>query len=162
MIRGESESDKDERYMAMALRLAAKALDVDEVPVGAVIVASGSVIARSHNQVVTLRDPTAHAEMLAITQAAAALENERLASATLYVSMEPCAMCAGAVLLARIGRVVFAAQDPKAGACGSVVDLLKHPAMLHHPRVDGGIMAEESTALLREFFQKKRGPERSP
>ena len=132
-------------------------MDEDEVPVGAVIVASGSVVARAHNQVVTLRDPTAHAEMLAITMAAEALENERLTSATIYVTLEPCAMCAGALLLSRIGRVVFGATDEKVGACGSIVDLPAHPKMPHHPRVDGGVMAEESASLLRAFFRDRRG-----
>ena len=144
--------------MALALRWATRALDEEEVPVGAVIVASGSVIARAHNQVVTLRDPTAHAEMLVITMAAEALENERLTSATIYVTLEPCAMCAGALLLSRIGRVVYGAADEKAGACGSIVDLTAHPKMPHHPRVEGGVMAEESASLLRAFFRERRGP----
>lgn len=145
--------------MALALKLAARALDEDEVPVGAVVVASGSIIARAHNQVVTLRDPTAHAEMLAITQAAAALENERLTSATMYVTLEPCAMCAGALLLARIGRVVFGVVDERAGACGSALDLPKHGSATHRMEVSGGIGAQASRSLLLEFFAHKRRDE---
>jgi tRNA(adenine34) deaminase len=142
--------------MALALREAERALDENEVPVGAVVVASGTVIARAHNQVLTLRDPTAHAEMLAITQAASALENERLTSATLYVTLEPCAMCAGALVLGRVDRVVFGASDPKAGACGSVMDLLAHPQLNHAPRVTAGVSAEPARLLLQRFFAKRR------
>lgn len=143
--------------MALALREAAAALDAGEVPVGAVIVAAGSVIARAHNQVIQLRDPTAHAEMLAITQAAAALENERLGSATLYATLEPCAMCAGALVLARVGRVVAATADAKAGACGSVLDVLRHPRLNHRPRYACGVRAGDAERMLAEFFRARRG-----
>jgi tRNA(adenine34) deaminase len=148
--------------MALALREAERALDENEVPVGAVVVASGTVIARAHNQVLTLRDPTAHAEMLAITQAAAALENERLTSATLYVSLEPCAMCAGALVLSRVDRVVFGTSDPKAGACGSIMDLLAHPKLNHAPRVTAGVSAEAARVLLQRFFATRRSAGGNP
>lgn len=149
-------AEDDERWMATALREAAFALDAGEVPVGAVIVAAGTLVARAHNQVRTLRDPTAHAEMLAITQAAEALENERLATATLFVTLEPCAMCAGALVQARIDRVVFGAADAKAGACGSVMDVPGHPGSNHRPVVTGGLLAEPSAELLTEFFRARR------
>ncbi|MFG0318366.1 MAG: tRNA adenosine(34) deaminase TadA [Planctomycetota bacterium JB042] len=155
-IRLEAEAEDDERWMAKAIREAVVALDSGEVPVGAVIVAAGTLVARAHNQVRTLRDPTAHAEMLAITQAAAALENERLATATLYVTLEPCAMCAGALVQARVDRVVFGAADLKAGACGSVMDVLGHPASNHRPGRTAGILAEPSAELLTEFFRARR------
>ncbi|MCA9203095.1 MAG: tRNA adenosine(34) deaminase TadA [Planctomycetales bacterium] len=152
----EDERDDDDRFMALALRLAVRALDEDEVPVGAVIVASGSVIARAHNQVVTLRDPTAHAEMLAITQAAAALENERLTSATMYVTLEPCPMCAGAILQARIPRVVYGATDPKAGAVESLFQLLEDRRLNHRAEVTSGVLAGPCGEILTEFFRAQR------
>lgn len=142
--------------MAVALAQARLALDAGEVPVGAVVVASGTVIGRAHNQMVALRDPTAHAEMLAITQAAAALENDRLVDATLYASVEPCAMCAGAAVLARVRRVVFGAHDAKAGACGSAIDVIGCAALNHHPAVSAGVGAEASARLLAEFFASRR------
>ncbi len=153
--RPHSEAD-DERFMALALVEAERAEAAGEVPVGAVIVAAGAVIGRAHNQVRQLRDPTAHAEMLAITQAAAALENERLATATLYVTLEPCSMCAGALVLSRVDRVVFGAHDPKAGACGSVLDVVHEPRLNHRPAVTTGVLAERSAALLSRFFSSKR------
>ncbi len=146
----------DERFMALALAEAERALREDEVPIGAVVVAAGTVIGRARNQVRQLRDPTAHAEMLAITQAAAALENERLTTATLYVTLEPCAMCAGALVLSRVDRVVFAASDAKAGACGSVLDVVREPRLNHRPAVTAGVLAERSSALLSRFFADKR------
>jgi len=142
--------------MGLALREAARALEQGEVPVGAVMVSAGSVIARSHNQVRMLRDPTAHAEMLAITQASAALENERLRTVTLYVSLEPCAMCAGALVLSRVDRVVYGAADRKAGACGSVFDILADPRLNHRPVVRAGVGAAAAAAMLTEFFQSRR------
>ncbi len=153
----EGSIEEDEWYMSAALRLAEEALESGEVPVGAVIVSSGSIVARSRNQVRLLRDPTAHAEIIAITQAAAALENERLVSTTLYVSLEPCAMCAGAIQQARIDRVVYGAADDKAGACGSVLDLLGEPRLPHRPAVTAGVKASESSRLLRAFFAQRRG-----
>ena len=149
-------AEEDDRYMALALREAERALAQNEVPVGAVVVASGTVVARAHNQVVLLRDPTAHAEMLAITQAAAALENERLISATLYVTLEPCAMCAGAMVLGRIDRLVYGTRDEKAGACGSALQVVGHPALNHRPEVTAGVLAEPASALLEEFFRSRR------
>jgi tRNA(adenine34) deaminase len=125
-----------------------------------VLVRDGEVVARDHNRRERLNDPTAHAEMLVITSAAAALESWRLEGCTLYVTLEPCAMCAGAVVLARIPRVVYGAADPKAGAAGSVVDLLRHPRLNHRAEVTGGVLAQECGALLAEFFAGKRAAAR--
>lgn len=143
--------------MDAALSEAAKAGEDGEVPVGAVIVREGRAIARAANQVEKLRDATAHAEMLALTAAAAALENWRLEGCTLYVTMEPCAMCAGAILLARLDRVVYGADDPIAGACGSALDVANHPKLPRRVEVAGGIRGSECAALLKEFFKKRRG-----
>ena len=145
-----------EPYMKEALREAVKALDANEVPVGAVIVHQGRIIARAHNQMRTLKDATAHAEMIAITQAAAALQSERLLETTLYVTLEPCAMCAGALVLARVAAVVYGAADPKAGACGSVVNVANHAGLNHRLPVTGGVLAGDCGSLLTEFFQQKR------
>ncbi len=147
--------DTHQYYMREALILAERALDADEVPVGALIVHEGRIIARAHNQREMLRDPTAHAEMIAITQAADALENWRLEGATLYVTKEPCVMCAGAMVQARIDTLVFGALDEKAGAAGSVVNLVEEPRFNHRVKVVPGVLAEESGRLLREFFQER-------
>lgn len=147
--------DNHEHYMRLALKEAEKALEEDEVPVGAVIVHEGHIIARAHNQRERLKDPTAHAEMVAITQAAAYLENWRLEGATLYVTKEPCIMCAGAMVQARLTNLVFGAFDEKGGACGSVVNLVEEPRFNHQVKVTGGVLAEESAVLLREFFQER-------
>ncbi|MDO8137953.1 MAG: tRNA adenosine(34) deaminase TadA [Candidatus Brocadiales bacterium] len=144
-----------EYYMRQALREAEKALEEDEVPVGAVIVHGGHVIARAHNQREKLKDPTAHAEMIALTQAAASLENWRLEGTTLYVTKEPCAMCAGAMVQARVENLVFGARDEKAGACGSVVNLVEEPRFNHKVKVTEGILAEECGRLLKEFFKER-------
>ena len=144
-----------EHYMRLALKEAEKALEEDEVPVGAVIVHEGHIIARAHNQRERLKDPTAHAEMIAITQAASYLENWRLEGATLYVTKEPCIMCAGAMVQARLTSLVFGAFDEKGGACGSVVNLVEEPKFNHRVKVTGGVLAEESAVLLREFFQER-------
>ena len=144
-----------EHYMRLALKEAEKALEEDEVPVGAVIVHEGHIIARAHNQRERLKDPTAHAEMIAITQAAAYLENWRLEGATLYVTKEPCIMCAGAMVQARLTSLVFGAFDEKGGACGSVVNLVEETKFNHQVKVTGGVLAEESAVLLREFFQER-------
>lgn len=141
--------------MRLALKEAKKALEEDEVPVGAIIVHEGHVIARAHNQRERLKDPTAHAEMIAITQAAAYLENWRLEGAILYVTKEPCIMCAGAMVQARLTSLVFGARDEKGGACGSVVNLVEEPRFNHRVKVIGGILAEESARLLREFFRER-------
>ena len=146
----------DKRFMNEALKMAYQAFELDEVPVGAVIVHQGTIIAKAHNQVETLKDPTAHAEMIAVTQAANALKSKWLHKCTLYVTIEPCSMCAGALVLARAEKLVFAAQDPKTGACGSVVDLARHPKLNHRMDVKGGVMAKEAALLISEFFERKR------
>jgi tRNA(adenine34) deaminase len=149
---------RPEYYLDLALREARRAFEADEVPVGAVIVdlPSGRVIAKAHNQRELLQDPTAHAEVLAITQAAAHYHSWRLTDCVLYVTLEPCVMCAGAIVLARIPRVVYAAADPKAGAHRSVFSVLVHPAANHVPTVESGVRADESSELLREFFRRRR------
>ena len=142
--------------MEIALAQARLASEHDDVPVGAVIVRDGEMIAAAGNRRQVDLDPTAHAELLAIRQAATALGGWRLPGTTLFVTLEPCAMCAGAIVLARIPRVVFGAADPKAGAAGSVFDVLGEPALNHRPEVTGGIFAKESGALLRDFFAARR------
>ena len=148
--------DDDARFMKAALGEARRAAAEDEVPVGAVLVKDGAIVARDRNRRERLHDPTAHAEMLAITSAAAELETWRLEGCTLYVTLEPCAMCAGAVVLARIPRVVYGATDPKAGAAGSVLEVLRHPKLNHRAEVTGGVLAQECGAILLEFFAGKR------
>ncbi|HDP16238.1 MAG TPA: tRNA adenosine(34) deaminase TadA [Candidatus Omnitrophica bacterium] len=148
--------NKDDFYMSQALREAKKAFDKDEVPVGAVIVHKGTIIARAHNQIKTLKDPTAHAEMIAITQAANYLQNERLIDCSMYATIEPCSMCAGAMVLARIGTLIYGADDPKTGACGSAVNITGHKKLNHKVKVKKGILAEEASFLMKEFFKKKR------
>ncbi len=152
----EPDPDADRQFMQMAIREAKRAAERDEVPVGAIIVHQGRIVGRAHNQREMLRDPTAHAEMLAITQAAEALDRWRLFDTVLYVTLEPCTMCAGAIVLARIPRLVFGAIDPKAGACGSVLDATRHPALNHRVDVCGGLLEDECGFLLREFFAEKR------
>jgi tRNA(adenine34) deaminase len=154
-------SEGDIKFMRHALEEARKALEEDEVPVGAVVVCQGHIIGAAHNQRERLCDPTAHAEMLAITQAAAALREWRLEACTLYVTLEPCPMCAGAIVQARIPRVVFGARDEKAGACGSLYNLASDLRLNHRAEVQGGVLEEECAALLREFFQNRRRSERS-
>ena len=149
----------EERFMVEALREAQKALEKDEVPVGAVIVKGGKVIARAHNQNVLLKDPTAHAEMVAITEASATLRNERLLDAELYVTIEPCAMCAGALVWARVKRIIFGAKDPKAGACGSIVNIAHHRKLNHRIAISSGILEKECRMLIQEFFKRKRQKE---
>ncbi len=150
------QTELDKFYMRMALQEATKAFEKDEVPVGAVIVQNKKVIGRAHNQVKLLKDPTAHAEMLAITQACETMEAERLPESTLYVTLEPCPMCVGAMILARIQRLVFGAREKKTGACGSVVHLLADGKWNHQFRIEEGLHEFESAALLEEFFKKKR------
>ncbi|MDQ7778804.1 MAG: tRNA adenosine(34) deaminase TadA [Planctomycetota bacterium] len=145
-----------EQFMSEALKEAQRAQEEGEVPVGAVVVHDGRVIARAHNQREVLKDPTAHAEMIAITQAAEALENWRLEGTTMYVTLEPCVMCAGAIVLARVTLLVFGAADPKAGACGSVFDILADRRLNHRVEVVRGVMEEKAAALLRGFFRQKR------
>lgn len=146
----------DESGMRAALREAQAALARDEVPVGCVIVREGSVIGRGHNQVEALQDATAHAEILAIGAASNALASWRLSECTLYVTLEPCSMCAGAIVLSRLGRLVYGATDPKAGACGSVLDVVGERRLNHRVPVTHGVLADECGELLREFFRKKR------
>ena len=146
----------DERWMHLALDEARAARAAGEVPVGAVIVRNGDVIARAGNRTLRDQDPTAHAESLAIRDAAARLESWRLDGCTLYVTLEPCAMCAGAIVLARVDRVVFGAWDEKAGMVGSVGDLLRHPKLNHRPEVLAGVSAAECGLLLTEFFRQRR------
>jgi tRNA(adenine34) deaminase len=143
-------------FMQAALAEARLAAEAGEVPIGAVLVREGAIVASGQNRVLRDVDPTAHAEMVALRAAAAALGNYRLAGCTLYVTLEPCAMCAGAVIHARIDRLAFAAADPKAGACGSVLEVLNHPQLNHHMQVEQGIGAEESAELLRGFFKERR------
>ena len=140
----------------MALRLARAAAVHDEVPVGAVILHEGEVLGESHNQTIQRKDPTAHAEFLAIQHALTRGHGERMLEATLYVTLEPCAQCAGAIVLARVRRVVFGAFDGRAGMAGSVHDLLRHPKLNHRPEVVTGILAEECGELLKGFFRAKR------
>ncbi len=149
--------DPHEHWMRMALREAEIALEAGDVPVGAVIVKDGRVIGRGHNQRELLKDPTAHAEMIAITQAAADLENWRLVGATLYVTLEPCPMCAGALVNGRVRKVVYAASDPRGGACGSVMNVAQDPHLNHHVEIAHGILGAEAQALLTEFFRRRRG-----
>ena len=143
-------------YMQQALKEAHKAFDRNEVPVGAVVVYENRIIARAYNQIVTLKDPTAHAEMIAITQASDYLRNERLINCTLYVTIEPCVMCAGASVLGRLKRIVYGADDPKAGACGSVINIANNKKLNHRIEVIGGILREDCAFLLKEFFKRIR------
>jgi len=146
----------DAYFMGEALRQAGRAEKADEVPIGAVVVRQGKVIARAHNQVETLKDATAHAEMLAMTQAQEAVGDWRLNDCTLYVTKEPCPMCAGALVHVRMGRVVFGASDPKAGAAGGVINLLQWPSFNHHCEITQGVREEECRLRLQSFFRKKR------
>ncbi len=147
----------DETFMHEALRLAAKARAADEVPVGAVVVREGKIVSRAYNQVELLKDATAHAEMLALTAAEAALGDWRLTECDLYVTKEPCPMCAGAIIHTRIRRVIFGCSDIRAGAAGTVMNLLQHKALNHRCQVTSGVLQAECAALLQDFFQKKRG-----
>ena len=146
----------DEAGMRAALRDARASAEADEVPVGCVIVHDGIVIGRGHNQTESLQDATAHAEIIAIGAASNALGSWRLTDCTLYVTLEPCAMCGGAIVLARVPRLVYGAFDPKAGACGSVLDVIHEPRLNHRVQVTPGVLADECGDLLREFFQRKR------
>jgi tRNA(adenine34) deaminase len=147
---------RDEYYMRLALREAERALEHDDVPIGCVIVHGSEVIAAARNERELRGDPTAHAEILAVREAALHLGGWRLLDTVMYVTLEPCAMCAGAIVLGRIPRVVYGTADPKAGAAGSVLDVLAEPRLNHRPDVAGGLLAEESAALLRDFFGPRR------
>jgi tRNA(adenine34) deaminase len=146
----------DHEAMEAALAEARLAAEAGEVPIGAVIVRNGAIVASGQNRVLRDVDPTAHAEMVALRGAAQALGNYRLSGCTLYVTLEPCAMCAGAMIHARLDKLVFAATDPKAGACGSVLSVLNHPKLNHQMWADRGILADESAELLRNFFRERR------
>lgn len=146
----------DTEFMRQALALAQLAAQQQEVPVGAVVVKDGVVIGRGSNAPIGLHDPTAHAEIMALRDAAKHLGNYRLVDCTLYVTLEPCAMCSGAIQHARITRLVYGASDPKTGACGSVVNLMAEPKLNHHTQVDGGLMQAECGALLSAFFKQRR------
>ena len=146
----------DRQFMQQALEQAQLAALAGEVPVGAVLVRDGQVISRAFNKPITDHDPSAHAEMLALRQAAMADENYRLPGATLYVTLEPCTMCAGAILHARLDRIVYGASDPKTGAAGSVLDVFSSKQINHQTSVEGGVMGEECGQLLRDFFKERR------
>jgi tRNA(adenine34) deaminase len=147
---------RDEYFMRLALREATRALEHDDVPIGAVVVRDGEVIGSGHNERELRSDPTAHAEMIALREAARTLEGWRILDAVMYVTLEPCAMCAGAIVLARLPRIVFGATDPKAGAAGSVLDVLAEPRLNHRPQVEGGLLALDSAELLQSFFASRR------
>ncbi len=142
--------------MEVALEEARRAASIGEVPVGAAVLRDGTVVARAHNESVGRRDPTAHAELLVVQQSLRELRTDRLADCTLYVTLEPCSQCAGAIVLAKVGRVVFGAYDPKAGMAGSVGDVLRHPSLNHRVEVTGGMRADECGVLLRAFFADRR------
>jgi tRNA(adenine34) deaminase len=147
---------RDEYFMRLALREAERALEHDDVPVGCVVIADGEVVAAARNERELRGDPTAHAEVLALREASARLGSWRLEDTALYVTLEPCPMCAGAIVLARVPRVVFATEDPKTGAAGSVMNVLDDPALNHRPAVAGGLLAAEAGDMLRAFFAARR------
>jgi tRNA(adenine34) deaminase len=148
--------DGDAGFMQSALELAAQAAVAGEVPVGAVVVKDGAIIGRGYNRPITTSDPTAHAEIIALREAAGALGNYRLTGCELYVTLEPCAMCVGAMVHARLARIVYGAADPKTGACGSIVDLPALASFNHHGRFEGGVLADECSGVLKRFFAKRR------
>ena len=147
---------RDDYFMRLALREAERALEHEDVPIGAVLVRQGELLAAAHNERELRQDPSAHAEMIVMREAARATGSWRLLDSVLYVTLEPCAMCAGAIVLARVPRVVYAASDPKAGACGSVLDVLGEPRLNHRPDVAAGLLAGESASLLQAFFASRR------
>jgi tRNA(adenine34) deaminase len=149
-----------EQWMKVALREAQRAFDADEVPVGAIVLHDGKIIGRGYNQIEQLHDPTAHAEMIAITAAANFMQSRRLDNCTLYVTLEPCAMCAGAIVLARIPTLVFSSYDSKAGACGTLYNIVEDGKLNHIVHVVGGVCDRESSMLLKSFFRKVRIPPR--
>ena len=146
----------DLSFMREALDLAAEAAAAGEVPVGAVVVKDGAIVGRGYNRPITTSDPTAHAEIVALREAAGALGNYRLAGCELYVTLEPCAMCVGAMVHARIARIIYGARDPKTGACGSIIDLPGLATFNHHGAFEGGVLAEECAGVLRRFFAERR------
>jgi tRNA(adenine34) deaminase len=146
----------DEKFMVLALEEARRAIEDGEVPIGAVVVYNGEIIARAHNLREGLQNPAAHAEMLAVHEAARKLGRWRLTGTTLYATLEPCAMCAGALVLSRIDRLVYGCEDPKAGACGSVFDIVREPRLNHRMEVLGGVLGGECRSLLKQFFEERR------
>lgn len=152
----DSIESEDRHWMSEALSLALRAIDENEVPIGAVVVKDGKIVGSGWNRNIGLNDPSAHAEIMALREAGATLGNHRLPGCSLYVTLEPCPMCAGAMIHARLARVVYGADDPKTGAAGGVFDLLGNPAHNHQVQVTGGCMAEESSLLLRDFFRQRR------
>lgn len=158
---GDGVDGADRAFMRLALEQAQLAWQRGEVPVGAVLVCDGAVVAAGFNQPINTHDPTAHAEIVVLRAAAAQLGNYRLPGCTLYVTLEPCAMCSGAMMHARIARVVYAARDPKTGACGSVLDLFAQENLNHHAVVAGGVLAEDASALLKAFFAERRAAARA-
>jgi tRNA(adenine34) deaminase len=153
----EEPENGDARWMRVALEEAARAEALGEVPVGAVVVRGGEELARGHNLTHTSNDPSAHAEMIAIRRAAEEIGHWRLLDCTLYVTLEPCSMCAGAIVLARLPRLVFGARDPKAGMCGSLENLVQYPRLNHRVELTAGVLADECGAVLRDFFRARRG-----
>jgi tRNA(adenine34) deaminase len=147
---------RDDYFMRLALREAERASEHGDVPIGAVLVSDGELAAAAHNERELRQDPTAHAEVVALREAARLAGSWRLLDTVLYVTLEPCAMCAGAIVLARVSRVVYGASDPKAGACGSVLDVLGEPRLNHRPDVAGGLLAQECGGLLSDFFASRR------
>src|SRR5688500_10827776 len=158
----EQGAERDARFMRRAIEEARGALEHDDVPVGAVVVVGGEVIAAGHNERELRADPTAHAEIIALRAAAAHVGAWRILGATLYVTLEPCAMCAGAIVLARVPEVVFGTADPKAGAAGSVIDVLAEPRFNHRPEVEAGVLQAECAGMLVDFFATRRGAGRAP
>jgi tRNA(adenine34) deaminase len=148
--------------MAAALEQARRAAAQDEVPIGAVVMRGDEIVAAAHNETVARNNPTYHAEFLAIERALDALETDRLTDCTLYVTIEPCAQCAGAIVLAKLGKLVFGAYDEKGGMCGSLGDLVRHPRLNHRVDVTGGVEAEECARLIKAFFSAKRAPSQQP
>jgi tRNA(adenine34) deaminase len=147
---------REEYFMRLALREAARALEHEDVPIGALVVHGGEVIGAGHNERELRSDPTAHAEMIALREAARVLGSWRVLDSVMYVTLEPCAMCAGAIVLARLPRLVYGTTDPKAGAAGSVLNVLDEPRLNHRPQVESGLLAEECAELLRAFFAPRR------
>jgi tRNA(adenine34) deaminase len=154
------EAERDRRLMQIALEQAQRAREAGEVPVGALVVSGDTIVGLGYNQPIASNDPSAHAEMIAIRAAAKRLANYRLPGCELFVTLEPCAMCAGVIQHSRLARVVYAASDPKTGVCGSVIDLFGVGALAHHARVEGGLMANEAGELLRSFFAERRHAQR--
>jgi len=156
MLKDQTQSKIDENYIKESIKEAIKALEENEVPIGAVIVYQNKIIGRAYNQREKLRDPTAHAEMIALTQAASFLDNWRLKNTTIYVTIEPCIMCAGALVNARVKRLVYGAKDPKAGGCGSIFNIINDSRLNHQVEVTSGVLEKDCRLLLKEFFKKKR------